>query len=203
MSRAVYIVRHGNTFDRGDTVTRVGARTDLALSVSGREQAARLADHFSAEGIEFSHAVAGPLRRTVETAQAILAQQASPAPLQIEPFLREIDYGPDENRPEADVIGRLGADAMERWETEAIVPPGWLVDPAALIESWRGWFASLGPDGGPVLCVTSNGIARFARLAVAASAPAGGGLKLKTGAWARFDLQDDGTALIAEWNVRP
>ncbi|MBR9836035.1 MAG: histidine phosphatase family protein, partial [Alphaproteobacteria bacterium] len=29
MARPVYIVRHGNTFDKGDTVTRVGARTDL------------------------------------------------------------------------------------------------------------------------------------------------------------------------------
>ena len=31
----VIICRHGNTFDKGDLVRRVGARTDLALSKSG------------------------------------------------------------------------------------------------------------------------------------------------------------------------
>lgn len=204
MTRAVYIVRHGNTFDRGDTVTRVGARTDLALSKSGSEQADRLASHFSAAGIQFTEAIAGPLRRTVETAEAILAGQADPPPLQIEPFLREIDYGPDENQPEQDVIVRLGEETLHRWETEAIVPPGWQVDPDALVESWRRWFAAIGAGGtGPVLCVTSNGIARFARFAADAASPQDGDLKLKTGAFARFEVEPDGKARIADWNIRP
>ncbi|HAO37083.1 MAG TPA: histidine phosphatase family protein, partial [Hyphomonas sp.] len=38
MARLI-IVRHGNTFDKGDTVTRVGGRTDLPLSASGLAQA--------------------------------------------------------------------------------------------------------------------------------------------------------------------
>ena len=38
----IYIVRHGNTFDKGDVVTRVGARTDLPLSRSGFAQAEAL-----------------------------------------------------------------------------------------------------------------------------------------------------------------
>ena len=38
MSR-VYIVRHGNTFDRGDVILRVGGRTDIPLSTSGIDQA--------------------------------------------------------------------------------------------------------------------------------------------------------------------
>lgn len=204
MTRAVYVVRHGNTFDRGDTVTRVGARTDLPLSRSGQEQASKLASHFSAARIQFTQAVAGPLRRTVETAEAILAGQDTPPRLQIEAFLREIDYGPDENRPEEDVVARLGENVLHRWETQAIVPPGWQVDPDALVESWRGWFASVGAAGtGPVLCVTSNGIARFARFAAEAAAPQDGDLKLKTGAFARFEVEPDGTARIADWNIRP
>ena len=44
----IYIVRHGNTFDKGDVVTRVGARTDLGLSSSGQTQAEALAIHFMA-----------------------------------------------------------------------------------------------------------------------------------------------------------
>jgi len=52
MTRQLFIVRHGNTFDPGDTVTRVGARTDLPLSSSGRAQADALARHFA--GMSFA-----------------------------------------------------------------------------------------------------------------------------------------------------
>ncbi len=45
MARLI-ILRHGNTFDTGDIPTRVGAHTDLSLSVSGRMQADALAAHF-------------------------------------------------------------------------------------------------------------------------------------------------------------
>ena len=53
MNADIYIVRHGNTFDPGDTLLRVGARTDLALSVSGCEQADRLGRHFLEKDIVF------------------------------------------------------------------------------------------------------------------------------------------------------
>ena len=64
MPRDIYIVRHGNTFDKGDTVTRVGARTDLDLSVSGQAQADALGTYFRDKGIVFSRTIAGPLKRT-------------------------------------------------------------------------------------------------------------------------------------------
>ena len=204
MPRDIYIVRHGNTFDKGDTVTRVGARTDLDLSVSGQAQAVALGTYFRDKGIVFSRTIAGPLKRTRQTADTIRAAQANPPALEIADFLREIDYGPDENRPEEEVVARLGEDVLHRWETEAIVPPGWQVDPDALVESWHRWFAAIGTGRtGPVLCVTSNGIARFARFAAEAASPQHGDLKLKTGAFARFEVEPDGTAWIADWNIRP
>ena len=54
----VIICRHGNTFDKGDLVRRVGARTDLALSKSGIKQANFLAEQFSPlkSGYNFSKA---------------------------------------------------------------------------------------------------------------------------------------------------
>ena len=39
------IARHGNTFDKGDIPTRVGARTDLPLVEKGRAQAKALVAH--------------------------------------------------------------------------------------------------------------------------------------------------------------
>ena len=141
METRLFIVRHGNTFDKGDIVTRVGGRTDLPLSTSGRAQAEALGRHFAAT--PFATARSGPLKRTRETAHAILATQANAPELATDLFLREIDYGPDENRPEDDVIARIGKPALEAWEHSSIVPPGWRVDPDALIGNWQETFHEL------------------------------------------------------------
>jgi broad specificity phosphatase PhoE len=197
MTTRVFIVRHGNTFDTGDIVTRVGGRTDLPLSVSGRAQAQALGKHFATT--TFASARSGPLKRTRETATAILATQASPPELLTDLFLREIDYGPDENRPEDNVIARIGLAALDAWERDSIVPPGWRVDPDALIGNWQELFRKLRDQPGDHLVVTSNGIARFA---LAAAGVKQHDAKLKTGAWGVFVLEGESVSLAA-WNVRP
>lgn len=197
MNARLIIVRHGNTFDKGDVVTRVGGRTDLPLSVSGLAQAEALARHFASH--VFATARSGPLKRTRETAAAILAAQANPPELLTDLFLREIDYGPDENRPEEDVIARIGKPALEAWERDFIPPPGWRVDPAALIGNWQETFAELRDQPGDHLIVTSNGIARFALSAAGATGLEG---KLATAAWGVIALEGE-EARVTEWNVRP
>jgi broad specificity phosphatase PhoE len=197
MTSRLIIVRHGNTFDKGDVVTRVGGRTDLPLSVSGRAQAEGLARHFASYA--FATARSGPLKRTRETAAAILAAQANPPELTTDLFLREIDYGPDENRPEDEVIVRIGKPALEAWERDFIPPPGWRVDPAALIGNWQETFAELRDQPGDHLIVTSNGIARFALTAAGAHGHEG---KLATAAWGVITLEGE-EARVTEWNLRP
>lgn len=200
----LYVVRHGNTFDKGDTVTRVGARTDLPLSSSGQEQAAALGAHFRDQGIHFGGAISGPLKRTRETADAIATEQPPGLGIRIEEFLREIDYGPDENQPEPEVVGRIGQAALDAWESDATPPPGWTVDPGSLVRDWSNFFREIGafvPETN-VLAVTSNGIARFALLA-AGAAGKGHALKLKTGAYGVLEIGPDGSADIRDWNVRP
>lgn len=196
----LFIVRHGNTFDPGETVTRVGGRTDPSLSASGREQAAQLGSQFA--GTRFTAALASPLVRTRETARAILSRRTDSPSLLIAPFLTEIDYGPDENQPEETVAARLGP-ALAAWDRDAAVPPGWLVDVDAVRAGWRGLVrraADLAQDAA-ALIVTSNGIARFLPDVVDA-APEGLDRKLKTGAWGEVDLAG-GRAVITGWNLRP
>ncbi|MDJ0922226.1 MAG: histidine phosphatase family protein [Henriciella sp.] len=204
-SHQIYIVRHGNTFDRGDVVTRVGGRTDLALSKSGQAQAAALAAYFKQQGIVLDEIYSSPLRRTMQTAQAIAAQQ--PNVLKVRPvaFLREIDYGPDENRPEAEVVARIGQAALDAWEADAIVPDGWQVDPEGLIHAWSEFLAKLARPATPKtsLIVTSNGIARFALKALGDKAASDHALKLATGALGRLELNADGAFNVAVWNIRP
>lgn len=197
MTVRLIIVRHGNTFDKGDVVTRVGGRTDLPLSVSGRAQAESLARHFAVTS--FATARSGPLKRARETATAILGAQVNPPELLTDLFLREIDYGPDENRPEEEVIARIGKAALDAWERDFIPPPGWRVDPAALVGNWQQLFAELRDQPGDHLIVTSNGIARFAL--TAAEAPGLEG-KLATGAWGEILLAGEGPT-VACWNMRP
>jgi broad specificity phosphatase PhoE len=209
MARDVYIVRHGNTFDKGDTVTRVGARTDLPLSMSGRIQAETLAKHFVDADIRFASAAAGPLTRTLETAKTILAAQPAAPTLEVAEFLREIDYGPDENKAEPLVVDRIGQAALDAWEKHAVAPPGWIVDPERLKRDWVNYFQRLASSdtADPALVVTSNGIARFALLAARETSDMKDGvaddLKLKTGAYGIFHITDDGGLILRRWNIRP
>lgn len=200
---SLFIVRHGNTFDAGETVTRVGRYTDLLLSESGAAQAERLGAHFRGAGVLFSKALAAPLKRTRETATAIAAQSATPLKIQTDPMLLEIDYGPDENQPEARVIARIGEAAMGRWNDDAVPPPDWNVNPPAIIAGWRSLFEQLRALAAEdaVLAVTSNGVARFA-LDAADKMSAAFPRKLRTGAYGRIDI-DNKHAVVAAWDMRP
>lgn len=214
MAVRLFIVRHGNTFEPGETVTRVGARTDLALAAKGREQARALGRALKAEGVRPALVWCAPLQRTLETARLALEAlgeggDADAPPFEIRPELTEIDYGPDENQPEASVRARLGEGALAAWDERAVPPPGWLVDPAALTETWRSLFAEaaarLGAAGGDVLVMTSNGVGRFALWAAERSGPAADAdIKLATGAFGEIALGEAGRpARVVRWNVRP
>jgi broad specificity phosphatase PhoE len=199
MNATLYIVRHGNTFDKGDVVTRVGGRTDLPLSVSGRRQTEALAEHFAQAGAGFASIRSSPLKRTRATAEAIRGHQPDAPEIVTDLFLREIDYGPDENRPEPEVVARIGPAALNAWELKMIPPPGWHVDPQALIGNWQELFAKLRDKPGNHLIVTSNGIARFA---IAAAGESRTDAKLSTGAYGVVELIG-AEAVVRAWNVRP
>lgn len=190
----IWIVRHGNTFEPGETPRRIGARTDLPLVAGGRAQADALRAHF--RDVRFARVLASRLRRSAETARRIAG------PPETCDWLDEIDHGPDEDRPEAAVVARIGADALAAWERAAVPPPGWRVDAGARLAGWRTLLADAEGD---VLAVTSNGAARFALLCdagLAAEAAALPHLKLRTGAWGRIE-RDGGAWRLAEWDRRP
>lgn len=193
----ILICRHGNTFDKGDIIRRVGARTDLPLSVSGRTQAKQLAAHLSGKFV-FNTAYCSPLLRTRETAEAIL--QAHDAPLIPLPFLTEIDYGIDEGKSESAVAARLGSEAINLWNSEAIPPQGWQVDPAALRQSWSNFFKAHSDNNEDILVVTSNGVARFV-LDVVSGVNMDTPRKLRTAAFGVVTFEA-GKAILKSWDER-
>jgi len=195
------VLRHGNTFDPGDVVRRVGGRTDLPLSVSGRAQADQIGRHFAEQFSTFDRVISAPLRRTLETAERVVKFLSTSPDIEIDAGFREIDYGPDEGCPEADVVQRIGATALALWDREAIPPAGWQIDPEVLTAQWQSLItglAGLGPAA-RVLVVTSNGIARFVLNAVYASPDLT--RKLRTGAYGTIDINATGQAVVREWDV--
>lgn len=196
----IIVCRHGNTFDKGDTVTRVGGRTDLPLSVSGKAQASALAAHFA--DTPFEAAYCSDLQRTRATAEAILSKRKDAPALAILPFLTEIDYGPDENVAEEKVVARIGEAALRAWEEDSLPPEGWHVDKQAICDGWTRLIEQAAhlPQAANILVVTSNGIARFLP-GLVDKAPQGLQPKLKTGAWGEVSCGDH--SIITVWNKRP
>lgn len=196
------IARHGNTFGPADTPTRVGARTDLPLVESGQVQARKMGAYLKQNNLLPDIVYTSQLQRTQQTAQLALLEATHEVSLQPLDMLNEIDYGPDENKTEAEVIARIGADAIAAWDANGIVPKGWLADPAAITQNWRALAETCITQhaGQKILVVTSNGIARFAPKAFGVSVPT---LKLSTGALGVFTHTQETGWTAQGWNIRP
>lgn len=204
MSRLI-VVRHGDTFAPGDEPRRIGARADLGLVAGGIAQASALGDYLAATGFHFRQVFAAPLVRTRQTAECIAAAFAPSPPITIAEWLTEIDHGTDEGARESVVLARLGPQALAAWDAYAVPPPGWVVDADARLAAWRRLLAARGE--GDTLLVTSNGMARFALLALPAAARPPF-LKLRTGSFGVLSKSDESSKVrtgwvVERWNVRP
>jgi probable phosphoglycerate mutase len=198
----VTIVRHGNTFEAGQQVRRIGARTDLPLVASGLDQADALGMKFAEQGLTFDRALAAPLQRTRATIDRILARRPQAPVVESADWLTEIDHGPDEGQIDGEVVARIGHDALAAWDSEARAPQGWIVDADRRIQGWH----SLWKTGrGRVLIVTSNGAARFALLSderLRSQALGLPSLKLRTGAYGSI-VRAQGELRLVAWDQRP
>jgi probable phosphoglycerate mutase len=197
--KRLLIVRHGNTFLPDEPPRRIGARTDLPLTPRGEEQAREVAAWLRKRDLRPDVALAGPLQRAATTARIILAALPHPCPVGEAGWLDEVDYGPDEGRPEHEVIERIGADALARWDRSGEPAPGWPIDRAIKAAECRAGVATL--PTGTTLLVTSNGTARFILLALGLGEEAST-LKLRTGALGEVEVADQGARLV-RWDIRP
>jgi probable phosphoglycerate mutase len=198
----LFIARHGNTFDSGDIVRRVGKRTDLPLSMSGHLQAQQLGIYLQHYAPQLQRVLCSTLQRTQQTAQAVQhAFAPQPLPVNIRSSLDEVDYGPDENQPETQVIARIGQAALTAWDEQKIIPEGWLVDLPALQNTWQQISAEIlqHPSAQTWLVITSQGIARFAECLLVEPLDS---RKLATGAVCHLQYQQAHWRLVS-WNVAP
>lgn len=221
------VARHGNTFNKGDVILRVGARTDLPLTEEGKLQGRKLGEKIRANGLVPTVYFSAPLVRTIETArEASKAFGTEQQPNLVE-FLTELDYGEYDGRPEQEVVQRLGEieahnqnltellqnaieslgkEVLKRWDTDRVLPSAWqfLQSRVNLLDQqWRDFSKDIVQSypGETVLVTTSNGIARFSLSILPQSASIPGSLKLSTGAYGLFVWNGDMWKLEA-WNVK-
>ncbi|MDR2337672.1 MAG: histidine phosphatase family protein [Deltaproteobacteria bacterium] len=202
------IVRHGNTFNKGEIVTRVGGRTDLPLVESGVLQATKAGELLKSKNIKIEVVYAAPLKRTMQTAEGILrALGKDNLPIESLSDFTEIDYGVDENKPESEVLARLGEKALQDWSEKAIVPDGWNVNPEEIIQNWIRWSERISSSGKNTLIVSSNGIIRFAPYITGdfEKFSKEHDIKVSTGAICIFEYQSNilpGKWVYVDWNIK-
>lgn len=219
--KTLIIARHGNTFRPGETPTRVGAHTDLPLVEE--ERARGIGRYLGRLGLVPGRILAAPLQRTMRTAELAADELGNPCPVQADARFTEVDYGPDENKTEPEVMARLGrvaagetaadltpealeelgAQAIELWNSQAAVPAGWQVDVPGIIRSWQQ-LADEVAEGETLLCVSSNGVIRFAPHITGdyAAFCAEHDIKVPTGGVCIFTCGEDGAWRCTEWGVK-
>ena len=200
------IVRHGNTFDPDEEPRRIGHKTDIPLVQSGIEQAEKLAVHLEQNGLTPSEIYSSPLKRAQYTAKVLAQHFKYHDPIHIQAIFNEIDYGPDENKPESEVVARLGQDTIDAWNTKATVPAGWDVDIENIIKNWQKFAEQIRAfnEHSRTLVVTSNGVARFATAIADYSDDfnPSHALKMRTGSYSL--LEHDGKHWhVRDWDRRP
>ncbi len=160
------LARHGNTFEKGDKVLWVGARTDLPLTAKGRQQAAALAGGLDPLKPRIGRVIAGPLQRTREHAEIAVTKLGLEAKIEADERLREIDYGLWEGKSSEEIEALGGQAELRAWNEKGEWPQcaGWTPSVqtiAANVAALAGECGAALKQDGVALLVTSNGILKF------------------------------------------
>lgn len=200
------LARHGNTFNKGETPTWVGAKTDLPLTVKGEEQGEAMAAMIASDYAPLSAITAGPLLRTKRFAE-ILAQEVNNV-FAIDERLCEINYGLWENKSSEEIKELYGEEPLNRWEKEGIWPADmrWAPDKEKLLHNINSLLNEQHKElqkrvqHNRVL-FTSNGILRFVYTHLTGKPPSPEA-KVAPGNYCVLEPTDDGWNII-KWNKRP
>ena len=200
------IARHGNTFTSNETPRRVGKNSDIPLVTSGMQQGVRLGKYLKQQNLLPDIIYCSQLQRTQQTAQIARDTMQIDVAITSDTRFNEIDYGIDENKTEDAVIARIGHAAIEAWNTDCVVPDGWLVSPDLIRQQWQIFASKIVQEHphGTVLVVTSNGIARFAPCLLEHETDfnKNHSRKISTGAVCEFEFSNQAWHLRG-WNVKP
>jgi len=207
------IVRHGNTFGPGQIPTRVGSETDLNLVESHRGSS--VGKYLKNNNLIPDVVFTSPLKRCTQTAQQALDTLEIERELLIDDTFIEINYGPDENKTEEEVMLRLGKGdikvgqkVIDKWNEEALLPNGWNVDLDMIIKNWKNFTSRIASEyqGQTIMLVSSNGVIRLAPHITGNFKKFADEYEIKvaTGSVSIFELEDgEENWKCSEWNSKP
>jgi broad specificity phosphatase PhoE len=152
----LYLVRHGET--EWNAEGRLLSFTDKPLNARGDEQARQLARML--EPVTWARAVSSPLLRARRTAELVLEARTSSPQLEIEPLLREVDFGPYEGWSAEQLAADPVAESRRR---DGAQIPGVETDEEAVARA-RSVLDSLEDEAGTTLVV---GHGRMLRILIA------------------------------------
>lgn len=205
------LVRHGNTFEADQTPTYVGARTDLPLTIAGRDQADAFADAMDKAGLLPAAVLCSQLQRTIKHMEPMTRKLGIRAATP-DKRLNEMDYGTWENKSNAEVDAMYGSDEPRKaWDKEGKRPAdaGFTPSEEDIARSIVSLVAELQTnhdDDKIVVACSSNGIIRyFLKLVPGAyeAALKNGALKVGTGSVSAIDFPRDGKPKVMFWNQKP
>lgn len=90
--RRIFLMRHGDVTYFDDSGRAIDPDT-VPLNPNGREQATAAGRAFASQAVRFDRVIVSGLRRTVETAQLVLAETGQHVKLEVEPAWQEIRGG--------------------------------------------------------------------------------------------------------------
>jgi probable phosphoglycerate mutase len=199
------IIRHGNTFNKGEEPRRVGLRTDLPLVESGINQAKNLGKYIQDNNLIPNYICCSELLRAKQTAKTMLeAINKDNITIHAESMFNEIDHGPDENRTEDEIILRIGKKALEDWNDFGVVPDGWTVNPRQIQQNWLEFAQDcVNHRQDKLSCVVSSGgIIKFAPIVLTEGVlPEDISSKVSTASLSLFEYKNSNWKLIF-WNKK-
>jgi broad specificity phosphatase PhoE len=187
MPREIWLIRHGETeWSRSGAHT---GRTDIPLTAEGRERAAAIGRYLA--GRRFALVLVSPLERARETCS--LAGYGDVA--QVEPNLREWDYGDYEGRTTAEI--RKAVPGWSLWKDG--VPNGETIQQvAARAEAVIA--RALAADGDVALFAHGHVLRILAARWIGLPPDAGRLLALDTASVSRLGYERE-TQVITRWNL--
>jgi len=149
----IILIRHGQTEWNVDG--RLNSTTDLELSQKGRKDLTIIRQALA--GAQIDRVISSPLLRARETAHIV----APKLPVEIDPRLREVDFGPFEGKTPQDVAEGPLAEAFRLWrqEPESVIPEG-AEDFHEAARRGRDFLDSLQPVEETILVVSHGALLR-------------------------------------------
>lgn len=204
------LVRHGNTFNADQKPTFAGARSDLPLTIAGRDQADAFAEAMDKAGLLPISVLCNQNQRTGKHLEPMTRKLGIRAATP-DKRLNEPDFGDWEGKTNDEIDAAGSADERAAWEKEGKWPANANFAPsetdmARSIVGLVGELQSSYDDDKIVVACVGNTALRFLLKTVPGSfetAAKNGALKVSTGNVCAIDYPRDGKPKVMFWNQKP